>query len=136
MHPTALGNEKLRILMKKAADKQVQKQAEKNFVNDVKGMMPEVLPSYILGATMATGDSLSPGSAPGMRDGSKIHTSGLDHERLRAIMAQYKSSPEVVLVTSSQYIDASKKSQSRSSVTSVNSNAGSNVSYGGQGFYE
>ena len=127
IHPTALGNEKLRILMKKA---------EAKLTDDVKKIVPEVLPSYVLGATMATGDSLSPGSAPGMRDGSKIHTSGLDHERLRYLMAQYKSSPEVVVISNTSVTDASSKSFNSSNTTALNSNQGSNVSITGKGLYE
>ena len=89
---------------------------------------------HVSGTIMGAGN-LDP-DGRGMADGSLIHPSALDHEKLRWIMAQGKPAPEVVLVTSTQYVDNSKNSQSLSSVTSVNTNAGSNVSVAGQGFYE
>ena len=136
IHPTALGNERLRILMKNAANKQLQKRAEENLVKDVKGMVPEVLPSYVLGATMATGDSGGIGYSPGIADGSLIHPSALDHEKLRHLMAQYKSAPEVVVISNTSVTDASSKSFNRSNTTAVNSHQGSNVSITGKGLYE
>ena len=66
----------------------------------------KVVPSYKLGATMAD-DPLSPGSSPGSSGGSRIHTQGLDLERLRIIM-QKTDSPDVVVVSTQSRIDASQ----------------------------